>query len=55
MLSQVTKSQQDLDAATEIREREKADFAAKDAELAQTIDEIGRAIGILQLPQPTPF
>jgi len=46
--AEVTKSQQDLDAATEIREREKADFAAKDAELAQTIDEIGRAIGILE-------
>jgi len=46
--AEVTQNQKDLDAATEIRKREKADFEAKDAELAQTIDEIGRAIGILE-------
>jgi len=43
----VTRNQKDLDAATEIRDKEHADFTAKDAEMAETIDMLGRAIGII--------
>jgi len=38
----------DLKAATEIREKEAADFAASDKELAETIDVLTRAIMILE-------
>jgi chromosome segregation ATPase len=38
----------DLKAATEIRTKEAADFAAEDAELVDVIDTLGRAIGILE-------
>jgi hypothetical protein len=43
----VTRNQKDLDAATEIRDKEHSDFSAKDAEMAETIDMLGRAIGII--------
>merc|ERR1719217_991491 len=38
----------DLTAATEIRKKEAADFAAADADLAETIDMLSRAIGIIE-------
>jgi len=38
----------DLTAATEIRTKEAADFAAADADLAETIDMLSRAIGIIE-------
>merc|ERR1719247_2077695 len=47
MAKVVARNEQDLAAATEIRDKEHADFAASDAELAETIDMLGRAIGII--------
>jgi len=38
----------DLKAATEIREKENADFQAAEAELADAVDTLGRAIGIIE-------
>merc|ERR1719387_1736283 len=38
----------DLTAATEIRAKEAADFSAADADLAETIDMLSRAIGIIE-------
>merc|ERR1719281_2319933 len=38
----------DLKAATEIREKEAADFAAEEAELSEIIDMLQRAIAILE-------
>merc|ERR1719159_1295760 len=38
----------DLNAATEIRTKEAADFSAADADLAETIDMLSRAIGIIE-------
>merc|ERR1719454_940192 len=38
----------DLKAATEIREKEHADFVKMDADLAETVDMLGRAIGIIE-------
>merc|ERR1719163_734059 len=38
----------DLKAATEIRAKEAADFAAEEKELSEVIDTLGRAIGILE-------
>merc|ERR1719439_461982 len=38
----------DLNAATEIRKKEAADFSAADADLAETIDMLSRAIGIIE-------
>jgi len=38
----------DLTAATEIRTKEAADFSAADADLAETIDMLSRAIGIIE-------
>lgn len=43
----VTSNRGDLDAATKIRESESADFDKADAELGDTVDQIGRAIAIL--------
>jgi len=43
----ISTNEADLKAATEIREKEAADFAASDADLAETIDMLGRAIGII--------
>merc|ERR1719247_3770172 len=47
MAKVVARNEADLAAATEIRDKEHADFAASDAELAETIDMLGRAIGII--------
>jgi len=44
----IGRNERDLNAATEIRDKEKADFEASDKDLAETIDMIGRAIGILE-------
>jgi len=38
----------DLKAATEIRAKEAADFAAEEKELSEVIDTLGRAVGILE-------
>jgi len=43
----VAMNNKDLQAATEIRAKEAADFSASDADLAQTVDMLGRAIGII--------
>jgi len=43
----VAVNEKDLQAATEIREKEAADFAKADADLESTIDMLGRAIGII--------
>merc|ERR1719456_1558111 len=40
--------EKDLKAATEIREKEAADFAATEADLSETIDVLERAIAILE-------
>jgi hypothetical protein len=47
LVKAVTRNQQDLDAATEIRDKEHTDFSATDAEMGETIDMLGRAIGII--------
>jgi len=38
----------DLKAATEIRDREAADFSAKEKDLVETIDTLERAVGIIE-------
>jgi len=40
-------NEKDLQSATEIRDKEAADFAKADADLESTIDMLGRAIGII--------
>lgn len=44
----ISKSDSDLKEATEIRDKERADFAAVEAELVDTVDTLNRAIGILE-------
>jgi hypothetical protein len=44
----IAKDEADLKAATEVRAKEQADFAAEDAELSDIVDTIGRAIGVLE-------
>merc|ERR1719453_1226374 len=43
----VATNDKDLQAATEIRDKEAADFAAADADLESTIDMLSRAVGII--------
>merc|ERR1719359_1488431 len=43
----VATNEKDLQSATEIRDKEAADFAAADADLESTIDMLSRAIGII--------
>merc|ERR1719296_220571 len=43
----IAKGEKELEEATTIRKKEVADFAASEAELAESIDTLGRAIGIL--------
>jgi len=45
---QLATDEADLKAATDIREKEHADFAANEAELADAVDTLGRAIGIIE-------
>jgi len=47
LASTIATNAADLKGATEIREKEAADFAKADADLAETIDMLGRAIGII--------
>merc|ERR1719473_1927949 len=42
------KAEADLKAATEIRDKEHADFLAEEADLVDTVDALERAIGILE-------
>merc|ERR1719265_2600108 len=44
----IATADQDLKSATEIREKEHADFNAEEADLMETIDILQRAIGILE-------
>jgi len=44
----VATNEKDLQGATEIRDKEAADFAAADADLESTIDMLSRAIGIIE-------
>merc|ERR1719301_17848 len=44
----VTANENDLKAAQEIRDKEHADFEAADKDLEETVDMLGRAIGILE-------
>merc|ERR1719399_2802958 len=46
--AELAKDEQDLKSATEIREKEAADFKAEEAELMETIDVIERAIAIIE-------
>jgi len=43
----IARNEKDLAAATSIREKENADFKAADAELADTVDQVSRALSIL--------
>jgi len=47
LVAAIAKGEGELHDATTIRNKEAADFAASDAELADSIDTLGRAIGIL--------
>merc|ERR1719421_1954220 len=46
--STIATNEKDLAAATEIREKEHADFLKMDADLAETVDMLTRAIGIIE-------
>jgi len=44
----IATNEADVKAATEIRDKEHADFVKMDADLAETVDMLGRAIGIIE-------
>jgi len=44
----VATNQKDLSAATAIRDNERADYNAADSEFGETIDMLGRAVGIIE-------
>jgi len=44
----ISVNEKDLNAASEIRAKEASDFSAADADLAETIDMLSRAIGIIE-------
>jgi len=48
LTASIAANEADLKAATGVREKEAADFAAAEAELADGIDTLGRAIGIIE-------
>jgi len=48
LASHIASDEADLKAATTIRSTEAADFAGKEKELLETVDTIGRAIGIIE-------
>merc|ERR1719245_2462936 len=48
LASSISEGQGDLDSATKIREKEATDFTAKEAELVDVVDTLGRAIGLLE-------
>jgi len=47
LATKVATNERELNAATEIRDKEHADFVVKDKDLEETVDMLGRAIGIL--------
>jgi len=48
LAASITSAGQDLKSATEIRDKEAADYAANEAELVDVVDTLGRAISILE-------
>jgi len=48
LAEKISTNSADLKSATSIREKEAADFAASEKELIETVDVLGRAIGILE-------
>merc|ERR1719389_948927 len=44
----IAMDESDLKAATHIREKEEADFTAKEKDLVETVDTLERAIGIIE-------
>jgi hypothetical protein len=48
LAASIATDEADLQAATEIRNKEQADFAAEEKELSEVVDTLGRAIGILE-------
>merc|ERR1719245_1006160 len=48
LASSISEGQGDLDSASKIREKEATDFTAKEAELVDVVDTLGRAIGLLE-------
>ncbi len=48
MTDSIKTDEADLKKATEIREKEAADFAASEKELVETVDTLGRAIDVLE-------
>ena len=48
LAASITSAGQDLKSATEIRDKEAADFAANEAELVDVVDTLGRATSILE-------
>jgi hypothetical protein len=48
LAKKVSRNEADLKAAQEIRAKENADFQIADSDLAETIDMLGRAIGIIE-------
>jgi hypothetical protein len=48
LAAKIAQDEADLKAATEIRDKEHADFLAEETELVETVDALERAIGILE-------
>jgi len=48
LAAQISTDEADLQAATEIRNKENAEFVVKEADLVDTVDTLERAIGILE-------
>merc|ERR1719191_1763802 len=48
LAAKIATAEDDLKAATEIRNKENSDFLAVEAELVDTVDALERAIGILE-------
>jgi len=48
LAEKISTNSADLKTATEVREKEAADFAVAEKELVETVDTLGRAIGVLE-------
>jgi len=48
LAEKISTNSADLKSATDIRKKESADFAASEKELIETVDVLGRAIGVLE-------
>jgi molecular chaperone GrpE (heat shock protein) len=48
LAGQIATDEADLKAATEIRDKEAADFAVREKDLVETVDTLERAIGIIE-------